>query len=351
MNPENKIIRDDVASILAEPINWEKLRGGAILLSGSSGMLGSYILDTLLTLNEDRDYGMTVYGLMRNPDKLPDRMRSRIHVIRQSVVDPIDTNVRFDYVLHTASPASPKIMRNDPVGTIAANALGAWNTLKVAAESCAKGFLFISSREIYGQPYEGQEFFRENTYGLVDPLDPRSCYPEGKKAAETMAACYHAQYGLNVKLARLAHTLGPGMSVDDGRVQADFFRDLINRRNIVLKSDGTSVRTYTYVRDAVSAIFYILLNSPDDEMVYNISSEDATVSIRQLAEAMVDAYPERKLSLSFDIPETVENGGTAPFTLGILSSEKLKRLGWTPKCSLHDGIVRTVTYLESEGVF
>ena len=85
-------------------------------------------------------------------------------------------------------------------------------------------------------------------------------------------------------------------------------------------------------------------------MVYNISSEDATVSIRQLAEAMVDAYPERKLSLSFDIPETVENGGTAPFTLGILSSEKLKRLGWTPKCSLHDGIVRTVTYLESEGI-
>ena len=182
MNPENKIIRDDVASILAEPINWEKLRGGAILLTGASGMLGSYILDTLITLNEDRDYGMTVYGLMRNPDKLPDRMRSRIHVIRQSVVDPIDTNVRFDYVLHTASPASPKIMRNDPVGTIAANALGAWNTLKVAAESCAKGFLFISSREIYGQPYEGQEFFRENTYWLVDPLDPRSCYPEKKKA-------------------------------------------------------------------------------------------------------------------------------------------------------------------------
>lgn len=351
MNPENKIIRDDVASILAEPINWEKLRGGAILLTGASGMLGSYILDTLLTLNEDRDYGMTVYGLMRNPDKLPDRMRSRIHVIRQSVVDPIDTNVRFDYVLHTASPASPKIMRKDPVGTIAANALGAWNTLKVAAESCAKGYLFISSREIYGQPYEGQEFFQENTYGLVDPLDPRSCYPEGKKAAETMAACYHAQYGLNVKLARLAHTLGPGMSVDDGRVQADFFRDLINRRNIVLKSDGTSVRTYTYVRDAVSALFYILLNSPDDEMAYNISSEDATVSIRQLAEAMIEAYPERKLSLSFDVPETAGNEGTAPFTLGILSSEKLKRLGWTPKCSLHDGIVRTVTYLESEGVF
>jgi len=346
----NPIICEDVKSIINEPVCWEKLKGKTILLTGASGMLGSYIMSVLVSLNRDHDFGMQLYGLMRHLEKLDREVREQICVIQQSVTEPIRTDVRFDYILHTASPASPLIMRHDPVGTIAANTLGAWYTLKLAQESGAEGYLFISSREIYGQPYENQELFTEDTYGFVDPLNPRSCYPEGKKAAETMCASYRAQYGLNTKIARLAHTFGPGMTIDDGRVQADFLRDVVNHRNIVLKSEGLAVRTYTYVRDAVSALFYILLNSPDDEMVYNISSEESTVSIRQLAEAMASAYPERELSLVFDIPETSGNDGTAPFTLGILSSDKIKGIGWQPKHALKDGIRRTVSYLESEGM-
>lgn len=343
----NEIIRQDIESIIAEPIRWEKLRGRTVLLTGASGMLGTYLMTTMVELNR-RGYGMELYGLLRHPDKLSDEIRREIHVLQQSVTDPIDTEVSFDYILHTASPASPLIMREDPVGTIAANTLGAWNTLQLARRSEAEGYLFLSSREIYGQPLEGQEVFTETTYGFVDPLDPRSCYPEGKKAAETMCACYRSQYGLDAKIVRLAHTFGPGMSVDDGRVQADFLRDVINHRDITLKSRGLPVRTYSYVRDAVAGIFYILLNSPREEMAYNISSREATVSIRQLAEAMVDAFPERGLSLRFDIPEDQGNTGAAPFTLGILSSEKLMGLGWSPRVTLKEGIQRTVTYLESE---
>lgn len=341
------VMRQDIASIIEEPINWEKLKDKNILITGASGMLGIYLTSTLVQLNQ-KGYGMSIYALVRHPRKLPEEIRDQVEIICQSVTEPIRTDVRFDYILHTASPASPLIMREDPVGTIAANTLGAWNTLQLAHQSSACGYLFLSSREIYGQPAPEQTVFTEGTYGFVDPLDPRSCYPEGKKAAETMCSAFRAQYGLNTKIARLAHTFGPGMSVDDGRVQADFLRDVIHHRNIVLKSEGLAVRTYSYVRDAVSGIFYILLNSPDEEMVYNISSEDATVSIRQLAEAMVAAYPERGLALEFDIPEKAGNTGAAPFTLGILSSEKLKGIGWIPKTSLTEGIRRTVTYLESE---
>ena len=128
-------------------------------------------------------------------------------------------------------------MREDPVGTIAANTLGAFYTLSLAKEKNAKGYMFISSREIYGQPDENQEFFYENTYGLVDPLDARSCYPEGKKAAETMCASFHKQYGLNTKIARLAHTYGPGMSIMMAAVQADFLKNVLFNEDIVLKSD------------------------------------------------------------------------------------------------------------------
>lgn len=235
-------------------------------------------------------------------------------------------------------------MREDPAGTIAANTLGTYYTLELARKSNAKGYLFISSREIYGQPYEGQREFTEDTYGFVDPLEPRSCYPEGKKAAETMCSCFRQQYGMNTKIARLAHTFGPGMSIDDGRVQADFLRNVIRNEDIVLKSEGLAVRTYTYVSDAVAALFYILLNS--QELVYNIASEESTVSIRELAQTLVDAYPERNLKLVFDLPKADENTGCAPFTLGILNSDKIRKLGWKPSYTLKEGLMRTVAYLE-----
>lgn len=342
----NRVLKEDLQNIMKEPIQWEKLKNSNVLITGASGMLGSYMMRTLLELNSQRDYKIQVCALVRNPEKIPAECREQITILQQNVTNPIKSDMHFDYIIHAASPASPLIMREDPVGTIAANTLGAYHTLELAKESKAKGYLFISSREIYGQPYADQKVFTEGTYGLVDPLEPRSCYPEGKKAAETMCACYKHQYGLNTKIARLAHTYGPGMSIDDGRVQADFLRNVVHHENIVLKSQGTAVRTYTYVSDAVSALFYILLNS--DELVYNISSEDSTVSIRQLAETLVEAYPERGLKLVFDIPKDTENSGCAPFTLGILGSDKLRKLGWAPSYNLKDGFMRTVEFLEEQ---
>lgn len=340
----SRIMEEDIKNILSADIQWEKLKSAAVLVTGASGMLGTYMLRTLAALNDSEHYDMKLYGLVRHPEKMPEDLKERVSLITQSVSREIETDVRFDYIIHAASPASPLIMREDPAGTIAANTLGTYYTLELARKSNAKGYLFISSREIYGQPYEGQREFAEDTYGFVDPLEPRSCYPEGKKAAETMCSCFRQQYGMNTKIARLAHTFGPGMSIDDGRVQADFLRNVIRNEDIVLKSEGLAVRTYTYVSDAVAALFYILLNS--QELVYNIASEESTVSIRELAQTLVDAYPERNLKLVFDLPKADENTGCAPFTLGILNSDKIRKLGWSPSYTLKEGLMRTVAYLE-----
>lgn len=339
-----RVLKEDIETVINSDIQWEKMKNASVLVTGATGMLGGYMLRTLVELNRSRQHGMKLYALVRNPKKMPEDIIDDVELIVQSVTEPVRSDASFDFVIHTASPASPLIMRNDPVGTVAANTLGAYYTLEAAQKSNAKGYIFISSREIYGQPYADQKVFTEETYGFVDPLDPRSCYPEGKKAAETMCASFRQQYGLNAKIARLAHTFGPGMSIDDGRVQADFLRNVVNNEDIVLKSEGTAIRTYTYVSDAVTALFYILLNSND--MVYNISSEDSTVSIRDLAQTLVDAFPERGLKLVFDIPESEGNTGCAPFTLGILSSEKLRALGWAPHYSLKEGLKRTVEFLE-----
>lgn len=340
----SRIMEEDIKNILSADIQWEKLKSAAVLVTGASGMLGTYMLRTLAALNDSEHYDMKLYGLVRHPEKMPEDLKKRVSLITQSVSREIETDVRFDYIIHAASPASPLIMREDPAGTIAANTLGTYYTLELARKSNAKGYLFISSREIYGQPHEGQREFTEDTYGFVDPLEPRSCYPEGKKAAETMCSCFRQQYGMNTKIARLAHTFGPGMSIDDGRVQADFLRNVIRNEDIVLKSEGLAVRTYTYVSDAVAALFYILLNS--QELVYNIASEESTVSIRELAQTLVDAYPERNLKLVFDLPKADENTGCAPFTLGILNSDKIRKLGWKPSYTLKEGLMRTVAYLE-----
>lgn len=345
----NRVLEDDLKTIIAEDLSWEKLKNKTVMITGASGMVGSYMLYVLLMLNDEKHYGIKVDAVMRNVNKLPEEIRNRedVNVVVADVTKDIPDVGDIDYIIHAASPASPLIMQNQPVETIAANTIGTFKTLELAKEKNAEGYLFISSREIYGQPDEGQEFFYENTYGFVDQLNPRSCYSEGKKAAETMCVCFHEEYGLNTKIARLAHTYGPGMSIYDGRVQADFLKNVYHNEDIVLKSEGTAVRTYTYIADAIAGMYRILLDSED--IVYNIGNEAGKVSIRDLAEILVSIYPERGLKLVFDIPEGGTKG-TAPYTLGILSSEKLRKLGWDPKYSVKDGFKRTLEYLELENV-
>ncbi len=345
----NRVLEDDLKTIIAENLSWEKLKNKTVMITGASGMVGSYMLYVLLMLNDEKHYGIKVDAVMRNVNKLPEEVRNRedVNVVVADVTKDIPDVGDIDYIIHAASPASPLIMQNQPVETIAANTIGTFKTLELAKEKNAEGYLFISSREIYGQPDEGQEFFYENTYGFVDQLNPRSCYSEGKKAAETMCVCFHEEYGLNTKIARLAHTYGPGMSIYDGRVQADFLKNVYHNEDIVLKSEGTAVRTYTYIADAIAGMYRILLDSED--IVYNIGNEAGKVSIRDLAEILVSIYPERGLKLVFDIPEGGTKG-TAPYTLGILSSEKLRKLGWNPKYSVKDGFKRTLEYLELENV-
>ena len=345
----NRVLEDDLKTIIAEDLSWEKLKNKTVMITGASGMVGSYMLYVLLMLNDEKHYGIKVDAVMRNVNKLPEEVRNRedVNVVVADVTKDIPDVGDIDYIIHAASPASPLIMQNQPVETIAANTIGTFKTLELAKEKNAEGYLFISSREIYGQPDEGQEFFYENTYGFVDQLNPRSCYSEGKKAAETMCVCFHEEYGLNTKIARLAHTYGPGMSIYDGRVQADFLKNVYHNEDIVLKSEGTAVRTYTYIADAIAGMYRILLDSED--IVYNIGNEAGKVSIRDLAEILVSIYPERGLKLVFDIPEGGTTG-TAPYTLGILSSEKLRKLGWNPKYSVKDGFKRTLEYLELENV-
>lgn len=345
----NKIIEEDVIYIIKNN-ETNKLKNKTVLITGASGMIGSYFVNTLIKLNEINNTNTKILALVRNKNKFPNHIleNENVIILEQDVTNPIQYEGKIDYIIHAASPASPKIMKDYPFETNIANTIGTYNTIKLALEKKSSGYLFVSSREIYGQPNENQEIFTEDgLLGQVNPLVPRNGYAEGKKAAENMCISAKEEYGLNVKIVRLAHTYGPGMSVDDGRVQADFLKNVLNNEDIVMKSTGESVRTYTYIADAINAMFKILLSSNDT--VYNVSTEDAKVAIKQLAETLVElANNNSKVVIS--IPDEEKNkSGTAAFTLGILSSKKIRdELNWIPRYNIKDGFKRTLEYLTSE---
>lgn len=344
----NKIIDEDTQQIISENNRLTELYNKSVMITGASGMIGSYFLYTLVKLNEKYDANIKIIPLIRNLDKLNEKIISKDYVypIVQDVTKKIDYNFNVEYIIHAASPASPLIMKEKPVETNFANTLGTANTLLFAKKHNTEKYLFISSREIYGDPINKEKYFTENNLGYVNHLLPRNAYAEGKKSAENMCIGFKEEYNLNTKIVRLAHTYGPGMSLYDGRVQADFLKNIINNENILLKSDGSSIRTYTYISDAVSAMFKILLNGT--EQVYNVSDERNEVSIKELAEIMVSIYPEKNLKLRFEI-ENENQSGYAPFKLGLLSSEKIRtELNWNAKYSIKDGFKRTLDFFKFE---
>ena len=338
----NRIIREDCLQIIHDN-EVEKLRNKTFLITGASGMIGSYIANTLKVLNEV--YGMNIHIILsvRNKSKLSEELLNDSHVtvIVQDVTSSFNIEGDIDYIVHAASPASPKIMKDYPFETNAANTIGTYNTLLLAREKKAT-YLFVSSREIYGEPSDEVSVFKEDgLLGQVNPLIPRNGYAEGKKAAENMCVSMHEEYGINTKIVRLAHTYGPGMSITDGRVQADFLNNVIHDEDIIMKSEGTQVRTYTYISDAVNGIFKVLLSSND--LVYNIS-DDKEITIKELALVLVSLSEHSKLVMQID--ESLAKG-CASFKRGILSNEKITReLNWHPKYNVYDGFQRTIEYLK-----
>lgn len=345
---DSAVIEEDLGEILTRDLPWDKFAGTSVLVTGASGMLPSYTVYTLLALNDRRDAGITVYGLVRNGEKaralLADIIdRSDFHLVVQDIADPFTLDVPIDYVFHGASAARPSLHAADPVGTIRANLTGTFNMLDLCVRKQARGFVFMSSAEVYGSQLEGTELISESSYGGFDILNPRACYSEGKRAAETISVAYAAQYGLTCRIVRFGHIYGPGMALDDGRVQADFAANVVNGRDIVLNSDGTAVRTYTYVADAIAGMFTVLLIGT--ETAYNVADPLGFVAIRRLAELFTQVRPELGLKLVFTNEADARAYNSAKGQG--LDSSRLAALGWSPAVTLPTGLARMIASMTS----
>lgn len=341
------VIAHDLDEILDRDLPWDRFAGSTVLVAGARGMLPSYVVYSLLALNDRHSAGITVHGLVRNEAKarrlLADVLGRRdFHLVVQDVSQPLELPGPLDYVIHGASAARPVLHGTEPVSTIKANVLGAFHLLDLCVAKRSRGFVLMSSAEIYGAQPAGVELIGEQSYGGFDILSPRACYAEGKRGAEAICAAYQAQFGIQCRIARFGHIYGPGMAPDDGRVQADFAANVVAGQDIVLNSDGSAVRTYTYVADAIAGLFYALLRG--DQMAYNIADPGGLVSIRELAEMFTRARPERGLRLVFT--NAPDARSYSPAKRQGLSSERLAALGWRPMVDLPTGLGRMVTALE-----
>lgn len=344
---ESSIIRRDIDEILDNDLPWEALNGKTVLVTGASGMIPSYVVRTLLALNDRNGADVRVIGLVRNERKarmlLSDVVnRKDFTFLAQDVTAPISIDGPLDIVVHGASPARPALHSSNPVSTIRANVEGTLNLLDLCAESGQGHFVLMSSAEVYGQREDDGSLVAEDEYGSVDILNPRASYTEGKRAAETISVSYHAQYGVPVTIARFGHIFGPGMLLDDGRVQADFTADVINGRDITLNSDGSARRTYTYVADAVTGMLYAMLLG--EAPAYNVADRDGFISIRDLAEAFTRARPEKELRVRF--AAGVDLSAYNPTRGQGLNDTRLRGLGWRPQAGLTSGIDRTIAWHE-----
>ncbi len=335
----------DIDIILNNPIDWERFRNKTILVTGATGRLGMYFVEAMLKADIDYNLNLKVVALARSMEKMKrvfgDSLElTNMYPLVQDITEPITWEDSIDFIIHTAGAASPQDFTNSPVETLWGHVQGTRNVCELAKQKKAERVFYISTVEIYGQP-KTEEYITEDDMGVIRCDESRACYPEAKRLCEAMLASYEAEYGLNYVGARLCHTLGPGIMLDDGRAFAEFLNCVLQGKDIVLHTTGGATRTYTYVADAVGAMLIALTKG--EKHYYNIANLDNLISIRDLAHLIANLDPKGKVKVTQELPEGKQLQ-YLPFKLAIMNVDRIMDLGWYPQV----GIIETFKYtLES----
>ena len=349
---ENELYMEDVRYVGALDLPWEKLKNKSVVLSGATGLLGSFLTDVILEKNKEGNFNCTVIALGRNAEKT--KRRFLVHAddphlvfIQCDVEQPfVCGNIgTVDYVLHLASNTQPLQYATDPIGTIILNVTGLQNMLDFAVEHHAARFVFASSNEIYGENRGDVEFFDENYCGYIDSNTMRAGYPESKRCGEALCQAYKAQKGLDVVVPRFTRSYGATMLMSDTKAISQFIKKGIAGEDIILKSEGNQFYSYTYVADAVSGLLTVLLCGQSGE-AYNIAEEHSDIRLKDLA-AMIAGMNGKEVV--FEIPDAVEAAGYSACTKARLDGRKLAELGWKPKYNITEGLKRTIAILGQIG--
>ena len=349
---EHPLYKEDIASVAKLPIDWERLRNRTFLISGASGNIACFLIDVLRAKN----LGIRIYALGRNRERAKERFAAYWEDedfifaegdINQGIHLPIEGQEvpRIDYILHAASNTHPAAYSADPIGTITTNILGTYNLLEYGAAHGCRRFLYASSVEVYGENRGDAEKFDEAYLGYIDCNTMRAGYPESKRCGEALCQAYIAQKGMDVVMPRLSRTYGPTLLATDTKAISQFIHKGVAGEDIVLKSEGKQLYSYSYVADAVSALLYCLLYGQNGH-AYNVADEKSDKTLKELAAIIAD-YAGKQVV--FELPDAKEAAGYSTATKAVLDAAKLKALGWRAQYDMKTGLERTIRILRELG--
>lgn len=344
----NPLYIDDVSQTASLSLEWENLTGKTFLISGASGLIGSFLIDVLMLRNTKHNQHIKIHALGRNIDSAAKRFRDYagnddFTFTAHDINSPIDFAGKYDFVIHLASSTHPLAYSSDPVGTITANIIGLNNLLDFSRRHGTRRFAFASSVEVYGVNRGDTEYFSEDYCGDIDISKARSGYCEAKRCGETLCQSYIQQYGLDVVIPRFSRTYGPTMKIDDSKASSQFLLKGLAHEDIVLKSEGTQLFSYSYVADAVSGLLTVLLRGRNG-VSYNIADSKSDITLKELA-GIIAEYSGRKVV--FELPDEHERRGYSSAAKAVMDSSRIKSLGWSASYDIKTGITRTLDILST----
>ena len=346
---DNKLWRSDLDEVIHSLPELQELSGKSIMITGCTGLICSAIVYVIARWNETNGERIKLYAAGRNENRIIERFSSFKdkswfeYVTFDSSSSELgkDLNVYCDYIIHGASNASPNKIVKEPVETMMSNFIGTRNLLEFAKKKGTKRLLFISSSEVYGRKDHNRPS-KIDEYGWIDILNPRSSYSIGKCAAETLCASYYAEYGVQSVIVRPGHIYGPTAVTSDNRVSSEWAYNVAKGQDIVMKSEGTQIRSYCYCLDCASAIVKVLLHG-EPVHAYNISNPQSIISIRTMAELLVNTSGT---VLKIELPTENERKGFNPMTNSSLDSKELLELGWKGMFDATRGFEHTVQIIK-----
>ena len=344
----SKIYCHDIESVANfEELN--KLTGSKFLITGATGMIASVIIDILMYYNNtiiESSKGIHIIAVSRNEVKARERFAAYwdsvfFTYLSQDISQSLPELGDVDYILHAASNTHPRVYATDPIGTITANVTGTYELLSYAAEHHCRRFLCFSSVEIYGENRKDVDKFDESYLGYIDCNTVRAGYPESKRLSESLCNAFAAQKGQDFVIGRFSRVYGPTMGQEDSKAIAQFIRRAAAGEDIVLKSEGNQLYSYTYVVDAAAAALYLLLYGKSGE-AYNVADEKSEITLKELAQILADAAGSKVI---FELPDAVERAGYSTATKALLDTGKITALGWRASTPIKEGLEKTVQIL------
>lgn len=345
MKITDTVLQEDLDYIAYSNLPFDKLKNSTILITGATGLIGVSLTRAILNINRVNKTNIKVYALVRNRSKAEDIYSEwiscpELKLVCADILQKIQIEEHIDFIIHCASITTSKLMIDNPVETILTSVEGTRNILDFAVQKKCSSVIYISSMEIYGSFQDGNYNVTEDKIGYINPLNLRSNYPESKRLCENMCVAYLSEFGVPVKIARLAQTFGAGILSGENRIFAQFARSVIKNKDIILHSQGLSEGNYCYTRDTVMALLLLLIKGINGE-AYNISNPSSHMTIADMANMVSERIANKKIKVIFDIPK--ENiYGYAADTKMKLNSDKMQALGWKPEVSLEESYRRLI---------